>query len=117
MKNNSPAVSVAVILILISIFACANSLSPKSSPNVTVVGRRAYVPEGSTLVLYYSSRLYFITSAGDEVTVSIKTSSKTYNLPKSDEITKVPLVSINTVDVKKVKNGIEVTWPWYMINK
>lgn len=117
MKTNSTSGLIAALTLAAAIFICAYSISPKSSPEVTVVDKTASVPEGSTLVLYYNSRLYFISSVGDEVVVSIKTSSKSYQIAASGEITKVPLIALETVDVKKTKTGIDVTWPWYMIKK
>ncbi len=117
MKTNSASSLIAALILAAAIFICANAVSPKSSPEVTVVGKTASIPEGSTLVLYYNSRLYFISSVGDEVVVSIKTSASTYNVSDSGEITKVPLVGFETIDVKKTKTGIDVTWPWYMIKK
>ena len=113
-KNLAALVAITIAFL---IFYCALLASPKSSPDVTVEGRTASVPEGSTLVLNYSSRLYFITQKDDQVTVSIYTSSKSYSLPASGDSAKIPLVGINTVDIKKTESGIEVTWPWYMIIK
>lgn len=117
MENNSRSATIAALIIAAAIFICANAVSPKSSPDVTVVGKTASVPEGSTLVLYYHSRLYYISSVENQVTVSIKTSADTYSVSDSGEITKVPLVGFETIDVKKTKTGIDVTWPWYMTKK
>jgi hypothetical protein len=106
--------ALAGILIAGLIFFLAYMASPKTSPSVVVEGNSAKIMEGDRLVLYYSDRLFFVTSSGNNVNISIITSSYDYTFCDPECGKDIPLIFSNKIRVEKVAGGIKVTWPYYV---
>lgn len=114
MDKNNGYNTTAGILLAIALLFLAYTASPKTSPSVTIDGRTAKIMEGDRLVLYYSDRLFFVTSQGNVVKVSMATSSQEYPLCDPECTKDIPLILTNKIQVSKIPGGIKVAWPYYV---